>query len=291
MDDPDKRELHPVLKERSSWVRVRERSAIMWGVIKSPDTTNVIMALATVVIALFTWMTYTIVKSGPEDTKKIIQAAQIQAGAANQISDAADDFTDSARWMEQHMEDAANAMQDSVDTADANTKTTIKNAQNAFRSEQRAWVGVLDATPIEFSEAKGFSATVIFFNSGRTPARNVQSSGMYMFSPAPVSGPPPEFIKTLSFRPAQSIAPQGRYNLALGQESVGEITTPTQLQGQQNLISRYQDIKNKKVVLYFYGILKYDDVFGNHRETQYCISLADPDTKRIGFCDAFNDLN
>jgi len=49
-------------------------------------------------------------------------------------------------------------------------------------------------------------------------------------------------------------------------------------------------IKNKSLFLYYFGILKYDDIFGGHWETQYCVYLADPDTKELGFCDAFNDL-
>lgn len=42
--------------------------------------------------------------------------------------------------------------------------------------------------------------------------------------------------------------------------------------------------------MYCFGVLKYDDVFGNHRETEYCIYLANPDTKEVGVCDTFNDV-
>ena len=38
--------------------------------------------------------------------------------AADDMSEASDNFSDSSFWMEQHTDDAANAIQDSVDTAD-----------------------------------------------------------------------------------------------------------------------------------------------------------------------------
>jgi hypothetical protein len=230
--------------------------------------------------------------TGGTQTDKLVGYASTQAQAADEIAQAADDFTDSAHWMEEHLDDAANSMQDSVDTADRNTRTTIKNAEKSFRDEQRAWLGVIDAITVEFAETKGWQAMVIFSNSGRSAARNVQISGMYKLSNVPIPGPSPEDIRQLIFRPAQSVAPQGRYNAALGGIHFGEPTAPIQTLGNQIVVSRFQDIKAKTIILYYFGILKYDDVFGNPRETQYCIFLSDPGgTNRPDFCDGFNDLN
>lgn len=272
--------------------RVRESISRGWAKIKSTESTNLIMAFATVVIAVFTALTFWLVLNSSQDTQKIITAAQTQATAAKEISGAANDFTDSAYWMEEHMDDVATAMQDSVDTADRNTRTTIRNAEQSFRAEQRAWVGVLTTTESEgFTEKEAWRVKVVFFNSGRTPARNVQTSAMYVTSPVPLSEPAHENIKQLMFRPAQSIAPQGSYREAIGTDYPAEVNTPLQRLGQQVLISQYPLIKNKQLFLYYFGILKYDDGFGKQRETQYCISLANPDTKEAGFCDGFNDLN
>ncbi len=291
MGDPADFERHPVLINRGWTTRIADQCTTIWIYIKSPESTNLILAVSTVAIAVFTALTYQIVLGSTEDTKRLITAAEKQAVSADKISSAADRFTLSAQGMEVHMKDAAASMQDSVDTASENTKTTIRNSQNAFRAEQRAWVRVLDAATKEFSEEKGFAAVVALFNSGRTPARNVQISSRFILSPVPVTGPTPDQVKALLFRPAQSIAPEGRYNLTFGQKFAGEITTPEQSMGNQALISRFQEIKSEKLSLYLFGILKYDDVFGNHRETRYRIFLADPGSKNIGFCDAFNDLN
>jgi hypothetical protein len=61
--------------------------------------------------------------------------------------------------------------------------------------------------------------------------------------------------------------------------------------GQQTLVSQYTQIKNKQLFLYYYGLLKYEDNSGKPHETQFCILLANPDTKEAGMCDSFNDLN
>lgn len=263
-----------------------------WRLMSLP---NQLMFGATVVIALATVVNVIVFTlesiSGGKQTDKLVAYAETQAKAASDISDAADDFTDSAHWMEEHMNDPANAMQDSVDTASENTKTTIKNAQAAFRADQRAWVGVQEADGKDFSETTPWTVTVVFFNSGKSPARNVQTSAKYKTSHIPLAGPPAEDIENLHFRPAQSIAPQGRYFQLMGGVIPAEPYTPFQMKGFDQLIPEYQSIKTKQLLMYYFGILKYDDVFGNHRETHYCILLANPDTKEAAFCDSFNDLN
>lgn len=254
------------------------------------------MIIFTAVVALTTVAQF--VQSGcnnrstSKQVDKIIASTNTQANAADEISGAAGDFTDNAYWMQEQMKDAADAIQDSVDTADRNMKTTIKNAQDAFRDEQRAWVGVQGTTLGEgFTETEPWRITVVFFNSGRTPARNVQTSIMFITSPIPISGPSPDQVEQLTFRPAQSIAPQGYYRQAIGGEFVAEASSETERQGTKTLISQYNFIKNKQLFLYYFGILKYDDIFGNRRTTQFCIGLTKPDTKEAGMCDAFNDLN
>jgi hypothetical protein len=229
--------------------------------------------------------------TGSTQTDKLIGYAQTQSTAASDIATASGDFTGSAYWMEQHMDDAATAIQDSVDTADRNTRTTIQNAQAAFRQDQRAWVGVREVESKEFAEGSIWKVTVHFVNSGKSPARNVQISAMFITSDVPLRGPSEEHVKSLVFRPAQSIAPGGSYHEQIGQEIPAEPSTTSQKRGMQTLVSQYQAIKNKQLLLYYFGILKYDDVSGQHRETQYCILLANPDTKEAGFCDSFNDLH
>jgi len=228
---------------------------------------------------------------GGTATDKLVGYAQTQANAANQMSQSADDFTDSAHWMEEHMEDAANSMQDSVDTTDRNTKLSIANAQNAFHEEQRAWVGVRSINSHDFTETSPWHVTVVFTNSGKTPARNVYTSGGYKTSNVPLAGPLDDDIKKLEFRRIQSIAPEGSYYEEISNNVVGEPYSDAQQQGNKDLISEYQAIKNMQQFLYYLRILKYEDSSGKQRQTHFSIFLANPDTKESAFCDKFNDLN
>jgi hypothetical protein len=102
--------------------------------------------------------------SGGTQTDKLVDYAKTQAQSADDIAQASDDFTDSAYWMEEHMQDTANAIQDSVDTADRNTKKTISDTETAFRAEQRAWVGVQGTGEIKgFTESETWKVTVVLF--------------------------------------------------------------------------------------------------------------------------------
>jgi hypothetical protein len=212
----------------------------LWKYIQRPETTNLVMAVATVVIALFTWFSYKVVKNGADDNKKLIAAAQTQADVAS--------------------------------------------------VEPRAWVGVLGVDSVNFDTTNGLTAIISFYNSGKTPARNVQVSLRYLLSPIALTGPKPELVSGLPFRSAQSIPPQGRYNLYVGKTS-GEAFTQDQASGFQRLQPYLPSVRDKKVFLYYFGVLKYDDNLGNHRETQYCLFLADAKTKQTAMCDSFNDLN
>jgi hypothetical protein len=172
-----------------------------------------------------------------------------------------------------------------------NADITLKNQEAAFQAEQRAWVGVLDAVPIAFSETVPWSVTVIFFNSGRTPARNVKISIMYTTSSVPIAEPSQEQIDQLQFRPVQSIAPQGKFNLSVGAAPGPQPMTDFQRRGTTVLLSQYKEIKDSKLLLYYFGRLSYEDSSGKERETRFCIYLSNPTTKAAGFCEGFNDLN
>ncbi len=270
-----------------------------WTTVKSPESTNLIMAVATVVIAIFTALTFWLVLGGSQDTRRLITTAETQARAADEISSAADDFTDSAYWMEQHMDDAASAMQDSVDTASENTRVTIKNAQIAFRDEQRAWVGVESIKLTKFEPGKSPRVEVILFNSGKTPAIKTHASSGYLLSPTAVSEPSPLLIQVmeqeLPVNPRNSVPPQGRLNDIVGdigeQGQLGQSLASQHESGIAKVIANYDHIVGKELILYFYGEFQYLDINKRSHTTQFCAFLAKPETKEMQFCEGFNELN
>ena len=113
----------------------------------------------------------------------------------------------------------------------------------------------------------------------------------FITTDSPIHAPPEEEIAKLVFKPTTSIAPQGNYREAIGGDFPAVVSGEGEASGLQTIVAHYGLIKARKEFLYYFGILKYNDAFGKSHETQYCISLLNPDTKQAGFCDGFNDLN
>lgn len=214
--------------------------------------------------------------SGGTQTDKLITAAQTQAGAATQISGAADDFKDSAYWMEQHMDDAANAMQDSVDTADRNTKTTIRNAQDALHLDQRAWVGM---THMELQPAQPIAAdtdvlfTAFITNSGKTPALIVKSKIHWKGI-----GPGGPLVA------APMSTPQGYVVLFPG-TPLSVSTDPIRLTHDELEI-----LKTGTIVFKVWGEITYQDISNRPHWTHFCAFLA-KDLKNLSACDEYNETD
>ncbi|HEX4032394.1 MAG TPA: hypothetical protein VHX20_18660 [Terracidiphilus sp.] len=270
-----------------------ERATLRWA-----RAAVIMSGLAAIFVCLQWWEMH----AGSKDTHNLAVAAANQAtwtqNLAADMKTQADRTKDLADRMKEQADETKTIADQAVIQANANTKSaqnavdTLSNTKQSFRDEQRAWIGVQGTSDTKgFTEKLPWQVTVVFFNSGRTPAQNVQSSGGYITSGVPISGPSAQQIATLDFRPAQSIAPQGYYREMIGTEVSAEAVTSIEISGEQTLISQYTQIKNKKLFLYYFGLLKYDDTFGKPHETQFCILLANPDTKKAGMCDAFNDLN
>lgn len=256
-----------------------ERSTVRWA-----KLAVAMSGLAAVFVCLQWYEMHT----GSADTHELAVSAGKQADRTKELADRMKDQADQTKIVADQAKVQAGASkllaQNSVDT--------LHNTQKTFRDEQRAWVGVQGTTDSRgFTEAEPWIVTVIFFNSGKTPASDVQSSGMFLTSPFPLSEPTKDQVKQLAFRPAESIAPQGVYRQIIGVDYAGGTISDSQRAGEQTLLSQYNFIKTKHLYLYYFGLLKYNDTFGKSHETQYCIFLANPDTKEVGMCNAFNDLN
>lgn len=239
------------------WRRMSLPNQLMFGA-------TLVIAVATVVnVIVFTLESI----SSSHQTDKLVWYAQAQA-------ESSDNFTDSAYWMEQHMDDAANAIQDSVDTADRNTKLTLRDSQTFFREEQRAWVGLGQYQIQAFDDKNPFKLLLPWTNSGKTPAIKTESAVSYALSPTPLDGPPPGY--KYSFESASAIAPQGSYGLA-----VTNMLVP----------KRFDVINDGKVFLYFFGQFRYRDVYTpTVHTTSFCIFYSKLE-KQMSFCKNGNEMD
>jgi hypothetical protein len=178
--------------------------------------------------------------------------------------------------MEQHMDDAANAMQDSVDTTERNSRTATKNAQEVFRDDQRAWIGLASFSILVFNNKDPFKMEIRFVNSGKTPAVFCKEGIGYDVSEKLLMGTPSTYSPLLE--DVGTVAPQGAYIIPA--------TNP--------VIPQYFDslTKDWTRLLYFWGEFQYQDVYrkGQIHTTKFCL-LYDFNNKQMAFCPHGNSMD
>lgn len=128
--------------------------------------------------------------------------------------------------------------------------------QSAVR-DQRAWLGVVEVTNFDFKAKPGFSIPFDMMNSGKTPALNVQSEvslkSLEKEKDFIATYDDPRPLKTSSY----VVQPQMHIIL---------YTLPTDISEKQ-----YGDIANRRGILYGYGKITYDDIFGKEHHTTFCV--------------------
>jgi hypothetical protein len=266
------------LQEVAGRMSAFEQSTIRWA-----RAAVLVSALAVGFVCL-QWL---VMREGGADTHDLAVAAANQAAATKDLADRMKDQAGSTKTIA----DQAIIQARANEKLAQNAADTLANDRQAFRDEQRAWIGVRETVGKPFTETSPWNVQVTFFNSGRTPARHVQIAALFTTSNVPLSGPSADQIRLLTFHRAQSIAPQGQYHANFGTSVPAEALSIVQMQGQKQLADQYSLIKNGHLLLYYFGVVRYDDGFGNQKWTRFCIMLANPQTGEAGYCDRFNDLD
>ncbi len=230
------------------------------------------------VAALFVCLQWYEMHSGGQDTHDLAVQAKRQADKMKDMSDAADKIRQAAENMVVQDQRIADNAKNALDASNKQSKAALATSIASSRFDQRAWAGV--------------TVALSFFNSGKTPARNVEFGVRYRTTPFPIDGPLQRDISALTFHASRSIAPQGRYINVVADAIILGGTFPNSVaEDNKTLISQFPLIKQGKLFLYYFGMLRYDDNVGKRHATQFCIYLADPSTKALGFCNRFNDMD
>jgi hypothetical protein len=224
---------------------------------------------------IFAGQLYEMITGGTQ-TDKLVGYAQKQATAADDMSQASKDFTDSTYWMEQHMDDAANAIQDSVDTADRNTRATIRNSQTALHLDQRAWVGMghMEVEPGQVITANTEVTFAAYMgNSGKTPAFTVKPTIHWKgLRPGdPLVGPP---LST----------PQGHVVLFPSNPLLIKTTSLKFTAEELELL------KGGTVTFKVWGEITYEDINRRPHWTHFCVFL-EKDLRNLSACDRYNETD
>jgi hypothetical protein len=176
-------------------------------------------------------------------------------------------------------QDAANAAKDGVTVAEKSIGATIDN----FHLDQRAWVGVTqfgsssatqnDAPYIEAGKEVRFIAR--FTNSGKTPAKTTRTDIAFQFLPKGVQLSPTLKEPNPPITASTFIVQPGATHFLQ--------TLPTVFSAPQ-IVAATQG----QLVLYVYGTIRYQDVFGKEHSTEFCAFIT-PSLKSFDGCPSYND--
>lgn len=261
----------------------RHPFAAMWNWIKNgTSSTDWLIVILTAVIAGTSYLQWREIRSGSTDTHLLAQAADTQAKKMGNMSDAADKIRDAAQGMVTQEQRLADNAKQSLDANNKQSGAVLGQTISASRLDQRAWIGIETSVVAQFDETKPLKISLTYFNSGKSPARKVRSSGGYRLTRDSIDGPLPEDVRNLvlALKPATAIPPQGRYM----------VTVPND-DSKNPLRNEFAALKSRIAHVYFFGEIQYEDISGSTHTTTFCTYLSDPEAKTMAFCPDFNDMN
>lgn len=142
--------------------------------------------------------------------------------------------------------------------------------------DQRAWVGIGRVNSFDFKVGPNFAVPFDVANTGKTPALHVKTKAS-LKTLEKGQGFAATYTDPQSYKPSIGVV-QPQMHITLS-------TLPTDVSAAQ-----YGDIQNGRGILYAYGDIKYDDIYGNPHETTFCVmyyaGLSGPSP-----CDVYNEAN
>jgi hypothetical protein len=246
-----------------------------WARIKNPESTNLIMAIATVVIAIFTALTFYVVLDSSSDTQKLITAAQTQAVAASDQADAAQQFSDTTEDINGDINGAVDQLQAAAD----NARASIEATQDAMRLDQRAWVatsGIASTPKLEVKNGRDFLIQIVFRNTGKTPAR--KSTFLTFWDLVPKGTKPTLAVRGVPSISQVLVAPNAEYRKDIKpfQEPFDAINNLSTMKPEEKEAAKRMFIEqftSRTMVLYVHGRADYRDIFGCPHWTTFCSYL------------------
>lgn len=254
----------------SKWESLHER-------LKKVGFHDWVMLAATIAIAISTTL-YTIYARGQLETmqKTLIEMKHSGSVAMDQTWQAIGNMNWLAREMNYARDQSANVAR----TGERNAKLALDTSTAAARTDQRAWMDIIINRPPSFQPDKSFSTTAEMKNLGKTPAKNIKFGDR--FEGIPPSLHPIFNDDTLAFVDAGMLPPQGPATRPV------EITPgkPDDPLGQ----GRFEAIRDGNIVAYYWGLIKYDDVFGFHHWLKFCYIYNVPH-RQFNLVSMHNDID
>jgi hypothetical protein len=255
-----------------------------------PEHVTVAVSIVIAVIAYFQWGVYRqqkrIMEDSGKQTQQLIDAANIQKGAAVQIAGAGDrsataagGFSKAADRIDAKIGEAEKDFQRMAKAAEDNaaqTKRSLDATIEQARLDQRAWVGFVGMGNFEVKSGVPLPVfSIQVKNNGKTPALQFASHVMIR-----------TFQKNEQFQPLFT-APNTPASIDVLQPNM-EVLLNT---ATGNAIVTDIDIARlhaKEVTLYVFGLLTYTDVFKRLHQTTFCVYVDPLSLKSVLTCGTYN---
>ncbi len=230
-----------------------------------------VMGYFTGVVAVCAILQIFILVGGTGQTDRLIAAANIQAGAAQQIADAskrnaaaAESFSTSARNIK---DEISNAEADFATLA-GNSAASIRATQDQVRLDQRAWVAPIGITGAPALDQQ-FLIRIIAKNTGKTFAKKFRMGYAVQVGSNQVG---PQFDKvgekSRIFKSLSLLAPGSEYtsvSTVTGDGSEPRLPNPS--------LSDLEKFKSGERIVYAFGRMDYTDIFKKNHWTIFCFQL------------------
>jgi hypothetical protein len=274
-----------------------------------PEHMTVVVSIFIAGIAFLQWGVYRqqkkIMESSGHQTQQLIDAANIQACAAQKIADAslrnataAEKFSGSADKISEETTRAVGELKRAANGSETAMRENSRNAQSALntsieasRLDQRAWFGIYDFEILQFDpndQTKPLRFQIVFMNTGKTPARQINAQGLFQMYAAKFEGPSEaDWNAFLGY----FTAAKERYSAAPNAKRKMIVDVSATPLTNNFIINNYTAIKNRTGFLYYFGQATYADIDNRPHTTKFCLFLADLDTKQLAYCGKGNDMD
>jgi len=200
------------------------------------------------------------IRTGGIDTHSLARASSKQATA---LTDSIGPATTSAAK-------AAETSAKNSDRIARGSEAAVGATQASMRLDQRAWIGFKGFRDLHLEIGKPPSVTIVFVNTGKTPAVGARISSYIEYVP-PHNSPSQQAPGSIDEASNAIIHP--------GQETWSVLNKSDFL-----LTSAIADaIALRTGNLYVRTVITYDDIFAKHHATHYC-GIASRDLTSIGSC-------
>jgi hypothetical protein len=269
----------------------------IWNGIKKTTSTDRITAFATVIIMIATTAYSIIALKQWNVMERQTDAAFQQLSTARSSIKIANDAlkdaretgkeqSDRAERLTKANEDVAHVSIQSAETLKQSASKSLDATIENFRLEQRAWVNIKEmafkgytagGNQVFIKEGHPIRFRATYTNTGKTPAR-ILTTKTYMFAmKAGVTPPLQEKAIIATENQHFTLFPNGTYG---SPEVVSDAYSTEQI----------EVLKSGQYILYIYGMIPYEDVFGQTRWTQYCYYLT-TDFASFNVCTFYNDTD